>query len=74
MVMRYENDPRICAHCRWMVSRDVTVSSGEVVRVNQCRRNAPLVTGGLHTPIETAWPKVALNDWCGDFAEEEPRF
>lgn len=67
--MRYENDQRICAHCRWMRSRDT--ESGQI---NTCRRNAPLVTGGLHTPVETVWPEIMLTDWCGDFAEEEPRF
>lgn len=65
MVMRYENDPRICAHCRWLYSRDFPDG-----QINQCHRSAPLATeSGL-----TVWPTVALNDWCGDFAEEEPRF
>lgn len=67
--MRYENDPRICAHCRWLFSRDFPDG-----QMNQCRRNAPIVTGVLDSPISPVWPMVALNDYCGDFAEEEPRF
>ena len=33
---------------------------------NECRRHAPLVTGGLHTPTSTEWPSVNPTDWCGD--------
>lgn len=35
-----------------------------------CKRNAPLVTGGLHTPTMTVWPWIRLDDWCG---EHEPK-
>ena len=67
--MRYENDPRICANCCWLYSRDFPDG-----QINQCHRNAPIATGGMLSSVETVWPTVALNDWCGDFAEEEPRF
>lgn len=36
-----------------------------------CRRNAPFVSGGLHTPSMTLWPWVRLHDWCGEYQEKE---
>jgi len=33
----------------------------------ECRRHAPLATGGLHGPVETIWPRVNGWQWCGDF-------
>lgn len=33
----------------------------------ECHRHAPLVTGGLYSAVETVWPLVAEDNWCGDF-------
>jgi hypothetical protein len=30
-----------------------------------CRRNAPVVTGGLYCATMTVWPMVSNDDWCG---------
>lgn len=32
----------------------------------QCRRNAPIVTGGMHCPVSTEWPDTLPGDWCGE--------
>ena len=37
----------------------------------KCRRHAPLITGGLHSPTMTVWPVIQLHDLCGDH-EHEP--
>ena len=31
-----------------------------------CKRRAPIVTGGMHNPTNTAWPMVSKHDWCGE--------
>lgn len=33
----------------------------------ECRRHAPIVTGGMMSSVETVWPNVKPLDWCGDF-------
>ena len=35
----------------------------------ECRRNAPLVTGGFHCPVSTEWPQTGIADWCGEHQE-----
>ncbi len=30
-----------------------------------CRRNAPVVTGGMMSPTMTVWPWVGAHQWCG---------
>ena len=32
-----------------------------------CRKQSPLVTGGMMSNVETVWPTVNSGDWCGDF-------
>lgn len=36
-----------------------------------CRRNAPLVTGGLHAPTMTVWPWIRLDGWCGEYQRKD---
>lgn len=36
------------------------------LEVGECRRRAPLVTGGMMSSIETVWPEVAAIGWCGE--------
>lgn len=37
-----------------------------------CRKNAPIVVGGLHNEEKTVWPVVDRVDYCGDFARDYP--
>jgi hypothetical protein len=39
-----------------------------------CRKNAPLVTGGMMSAVETVWPITSPNDWCGQFERIERPF
>ncbi len=39
----------------------------------QRRRNAPVVTGGMHCPVETVFPQVSSADWCGEYELVERR-
>lgn len=32
-----------------------------------CHRRAPLVTGGMMSPMSTIWPATHKHDWCGEF-------
>lgn len=34
----------------------------------QCRRHAPIITGGMMSHPETAWPITGEADGCGDYA------
>lgn len=42
------------------------------VHSNCCRRHAPLITGGLHTDAMTVWPKISVDDWCGEYQPRQP--
>jgi hypothetical protein len=52
-----------CEQCRfWMAApTEAAPEQGE------CRRHAPLVTGGLHSEVTTEWPKTHCEDVCGDW-------
>ena len=54
-----------CETCRW------AIQCVETDPTLQCRRNSPLVTGGLFSPTQTVWPWVAANDWCGEHQPKE---
>lgn len=60
-----------CKDCRFWQEWATTP-----IELSECRRHAPLATGGLHTPPETLWPRVKGHDWCGDFeaADIGPEF
>jgi hypothetical protein len=45
-----------CGDCRFWRQPD-----------NQCRRNAPLPMRGQQGTMDTAWPLVASEDWCGEY-------
>jgi len=36
------------------------------VDLSECRRHAPVATGGMHCEAFTIWPKAKAGDWCGD--------
>lgn len=50
-----------CRNCKFLIVRDCDDPNGD------CHRRSPLVTGGMMSSVETAWPSVNLDDWCGDF-------
>lgn len=54
-----------CETCRW------AIQALNFDPAMQCRRRPPLVTGGLHTPVETVWPHVAANDFCGEHQQKD---
>lgn len=54
---------RACSRCRFW---EPIKREWEESKRGWCRRNAPLVTGGLYGPTETVWPETGENDWCGD--------
>lgn len=56
---------RVCANCRWAERPEDETT---------CHRHAPVATGGMMSEPRTMWPVVGLNDWCGDFEQEEIDF
>lgn len=68
----YRKENEDCAHCRWY--HDGNPNADGIAFYPTCRRHAPLVTGGLHTAIETVWPRTLPSDVCGDFNEEPIAF
>lgn len=50
-----------CGICRFFVKDNDEKDSGD------CRRHAPLVTGGMMSDKETVWPHVDRYDGCGDY-------
>ncbi len=36
----------------------------------ECRRRAPVVIGGMHSPEATVWPIVLPWFFCGDWADQ----
>lgn len=50
-----------CATCQFFALEE----DGSEVR-GDCRRHAPLVTGGMMSSVETVWPQVGETQWCGD--------
>ena len=62
--MRQPDDPEPehkCRNCQFLIRRDRDDPSGD------CHRRSPLVTGGMMSCVETVWPSVNLDDWCGEF-------
>lgn len=49
-----------CRNCKFAVM-------GNDPLHRDCRRRSPLVTGGMMSNVETVWPTVGPDDWCGDF-------
>jgi hypothetical protein len=47
-----------CIQCRFYQSN-----------TGNCRRRAPLVTGGMMSSVETVWPTTDIHDWCGEFED-----
>ncbi len=39
--------------------------------VGECRRHAPLVTGGMMSPVETVFPSTPASEVCGDFEAKD---
>lgn len=54
--------PQRCDHCWYGLPWE-----HDATKV-QCRRHAPIVTGGLHCAISTEWPIVETGDYCGDWS------
>lgn len=50
-----------CSNCKYWVRVDCDDPTGN------CHRRAPLVTGGMMSSVETVWPSVNKDNWCGDF-------
>lgn len=74
-----------CAHCRWWdAAPDQRNYAHHAWHLN-CRRHAPVVVmrhgdsshTGTGTDVDTEWPRVRGDAWCGDFvpwqAEEVAR-
>lgn len=51
-----------CNSCRFALAL-VPVN----LEYRECHRHAPIVTGGMMSNVETCWPHVKPDDWCGDF-------
>lgn len=57
-----------CAVCRWHGETTTYPDAGmEDLAGLQCRRRAPLVTGGMMSKCATVWPIVKAEDWCAEF-------
>lgn len=37
-----------------------------------CHRRAPIVTGGMMSSVETLWPALGPDNWCGEFEHRWP--
>lgn len=65
---------KTCETCRWRgriyKPADQDVTAGGLTFM--CKRSAPMVTGGLHTPTMTVWPWVSRDDWCGEHQDRAP--
>lgn len=55
-----------CSACIF-AGKTVTTDEATCTFALQCRRHAPLVTGGMMSSVETVWPVVQFFDWCGEF-------
>lgn len=38
---------------------------------DECRRRAPVATGGMHCPEYTMFPRTSAEMWCGEYAAKE---
>jgi hypothetical protein len=45
-----------CGACRFFAATE-----------GQCRRRAPLVTGGMMSSVETVFPVTLPTEWCGEY-------
>jgi hypothetical protein len=67
-----EQDKPRCETCRYrgelyaLPDHGIAGQNGMGGMTFKCRRHAPLITGGLHSPTMTVWPVIRLDDWCGD--------
>ena len=67
-----------CATCKFWMNLSGEGSGG----TGQCRRRAPIVTGGMMSGVETVWPITGEAEWCGEHeagyafegVEEAPTF
>lgn len=39
---------------------------------NECHRHAPIATGGMMSEVQTIWPVITQDNWCGDFVNFFP--
>lgn len=53
-----------CGNCRYSRNNDEK-------RCLECHKRSPIVTGGMMSDIQTVWPEVSPEDYCGDFVERE---
>lgn len=64
---------RTCESCRFWERGNATITRGKWkdYAAGNCKRNAPIATGGLHGPEQTLWPQTSVNDWCGEYQPKE---
>jgi len=68
-----------CRNCKnWQaldehLDRIDPATAGQPVQVGICRRYAPRPseTGTTGEPLDARWPRVASDDWCGEW---DPHF
>lgn len=62
-----------CQTCLFWERGLTTITSGKWrdFSAGDCKRHAPIVTGGLHGPEQTLWPRTAEEDWCGDHTPKQ---
>lgn len=59
---------RCCAVCRWRGESATYPDAGMSALTGlQCRRRAPIATGGMMSACVTVWPIVQADDWCAEF-------
>jgi hypothetical protein len=56
--------PDICCRCRYY-SDECSISGW-------CRRHSPVVLCNAGYGIETHWPVVQADNWCGEFEPRQP--
>lgn len=61
-----------CKTCIWGKDANINEDVSPPVKGRKCRRNPPVVTGGMMSAVQTIWPLVQDADYCG-YWQDDPK-
>lgn len=65
---------RACASCALWIGNPIDrypAFGVDDADLGQCRKRAPVVTGGMMSDVITVWPMTRVSDWCAEFEPKQ---